>query len=311
MTTSTAKTAEEWEQLVSRSFVPLACDTISPDFVGAIDEFKPSPAIKVMRVQSQATIVRRTPRLASRAVSDDIHISLQLRSTGTVHQGEHSMKVRPGTIVLYKTNKPYLLDYSEPNQNQIVVQISRRALGLSARNIDDACARIGVGETGAKHVFASYLTELMKQSIRLGTSEILDMAHVAGELASSMIKSTLSTGRVVPETSRALFVTIQEFIRENAASPALTLDEIAHEHYISRRKLFDLFSEFDHTPASYMRQERLNLAAEALMTNTRPISYIAYSSGFVDVTTFARAFKKQYGCAPRDWRRMVAARDLS
>ena len=57
------------------------------------------------------------------------------------------------------------------------------------------------------------------------------------------------------------------------------------------------------TPAAYLRSVRLAAAAETLV-QPRPvrITEIAYACGFNDPLTFSRAFRREYGVTPREWR---------
>ena len=59
------------------------------------------------------------------------------------------------------------------------------------------------------------------------------------------------------------------------------------------------------SPAAFLRSERLRVAAR-LLTDPRQagrtVEQIGYAAGFEDPTTFTRAFRRAYGCAPREWR---------
>ncbi|HIY65643.1 MAG TPA: helix-turn-helix domain-containing protein [Candidatus Agrococcus pullicola] len=83
---------------------------------------------------------------------------------------------------------------------------------------------------------------------------------------------------------------------------------MAREHFVSRRRLYQVFEEVGLSPATFLRTERLKFA-ERLLTSSQDttIEWIAYESGFRDTTTFTRAFKRMFGCTPRDWRAMGSA----
>lgn len=305
MVVAIARSADEWEALASHSFVPLVCDVMAPAFLGSIDTLRLTNAVSISSVRSEATVVTRTPRLAASSDTDSLHLSLQLHSKGRISQGGKTVEVPPGSLAIYETNKPYRLDYSEPNQGQIVVRMSRTSLGLSARLIADACGRIIVQESSPKKVFFSYVSSLAQQGVDFTEIDSGDFSRVATELAATMIAASYAGDAVVPGSPYALMVTIQSFIRENLISQDLTLDAIAHEHFISRRKLYDLFSQIDTTPAAFLRQERLKFAARMISApdaNGQTITGIAYACGFMDTTTFTRAFRKQFGCSPSEWR---------
>jgi AraC-like DNA-binding protein len=56
-------------------------------------------------------------------------------------------------------------------------------------------------------------------------------------------------------------------------------------------------------PASQLiRSLRLQRAADLLKQNAGTVAEIAYQTGFSDQAHFARSFKKQFGCAPSEFR---------
>lgn len=96
------------------------------------------------------------------------------------------------------------------------------------------------------------------------------------------------------------------FIRAHLNSPMLTPDNLARAHFISRRKLYEIFEKAGEGPADFIRRERIQAAARALEQNdTLPIASIAFDVGFADVTTFTRAFRRYFGATPTDWRRRL------
>jgi AraC-like DNA-binding protein len=304
MGVKTAATAEEWQDLASQSFVPLECETPSPLFRASLEDIRLAPGMTVCRVRSDSAVITRTPRLAARAGSDDLHISVQVRSSGRIHQGSRSVAVDPGAVAVYATDQPYRLDYSTPGQRLMVVQVSRAELGLPERSIDSAVEAIGVADTPARRVFRSYLRSVVSTHGELDTRTRSDFARVTADLAASMLRSSAAGRQILPASSESLLYTIRSFVRARAGSADLTIDEIAQAHYISRRKLYDLFAQIQTTPSAYLREQRLQSAARML---TEPggrdsIAAIALQCGFADVTTFARTFRKRFGMTPRDWR---------
>lgn len=57
------------------------------------------------------------------------------------------------------------------------------------------------------------------------------------------------------------------------------------------------------TAAGWLRQTRLRLAADLLREGIKTVAAVAAASGFADPDSFARAFRRQYGRTPREWRR--------
>jgi transcriptional regulator GlxA family with amidase domain len=93
-------------------------------------------------------------------------------------------------------------------------------------------------------------------------------------------------------------------VRKHLADPELRVEELARRHHVSVRRAYSLFERIGTTPGAYLREQRL-LAAQAMLTDPRglAISSIAAAVGFRDLSTFERAFRRQYGTTPAGWRR--------
>jgi AraC family transcriptional regulator, positive regulator of tynA and feaB len=84
----------------------------------------------------------------------------------------------------------------------------------------------------------------------------------------------------------------------------LTARRIAERSGVSTRYVQLMFAEMGTTPSSYIRSRRLDHAAQ-LLTRTRrdaAITAIAFDSGFNDLSTFCRVFRRKFGIAPGDYR---------
>ncbi|MBE1878997.1 AraC family transcriptional regulator [Myceligenerans pegani] len=297
-----AEHADSWETLVSECFVPLRCARFEPAFSGRMEHTPLDDSLSVSLATSSGHCSERTERLAARAAGDDLHISLQRSSTGTVSQGGRSASVRPGSVVVYATDRPYYVDYSRPGQQQLLVQVSRSSLGLPERMVEAATDRLAVPggqQEAAVHNLFSYVATLPD-----GAGPPL-VADVTRDLARVMVRTSFGDGPVVPRTSGGLRHTIREFLRAHATMPGLDIDHVARSHFVSRRRLYQVFEQVGLTPAAFLRSERLRVAARLLTDASvaaRTVEQVAYASGFDDVGTFTRAFRREHGCTPREWR---------
>jgi AraC-like DNA-binding protein len=260
--------------------------------------------VSVSLVSTSGTSADRTESLAHRAHSDDQHQSLQRSSSGTVVAGGGSTAVRPGSVTVYATDRPYYLDYSPTDQQQLIVQVSRASLGLPRTMVEDAMRRLalpgGWRAPAARNLF-SYVDSLPDGA----TAEVGDTVR---DLAAVMIRSSFGEGSSVPRTSRGLRHAVQEYLRVNATTRGLDMDAVAREHFVSRRRLYQVFEVVGLSPASVLRGERLRIAERLLRdAPDRTVEWVAYESGFSDLTTFTRAFRRANGVTPREWRRGSAA----
>lgn len=85
-----------------------------------------------------------------------------------------------------------------------------------------------------------------------------------------------------------------------------TLDLLAHEVSMSRSSLAERFTSFvGMPPIGYLTQWRLQLAARMLQDGTKSVAQAAAVVGYQSESAFHRAFKRQVGVAPGEWRRRL------
>ena len=306
MVTFEATSADEWQDVVSGCFIPLSCQSFAPSFRALMDYTRLSPSLSVSRLATDGTTVERSARLAAKADTDDLHLSLQQGSTGQVTQGGRSVPVRPGSVTTYATDAPYRQDYSRPEQRQLIIQVSRRSLRLPGRMLDDACQRLLVPASTASQLLFDYVDRMAD----FGSVNTAEVANVTLDLAETMIHGSFASGRVMPRTPRGMLETIRDHVQRNFTSPSLTIEALAGTHFMSRRRLYQLFDDVGESPAELIRSRRLEHAAHLLTQEgetSATVSEVSERSGFADATTFARAFRRKYGVNPSEFRPHVAA----
>lgn len=86
--------------------------------------------------------------------------------------------------------------------------------------------------------------------------------------------------------------------------PNVTLDSVADHLGIDRYALSRLFTaELGLSFTRYLRLLRVEKAKEQLVTTSRSLMPIASGCGFGSLRSFERAFREQYGCSPREYRK--------
>jgi len=90
---------------------------------------------------------------------------------------------------------------------------------------------------------------------------------------------------------------------ENNLYNNLSLEQMAYICHMSLSTFKRAFKKtFNDTPARYIKQRRLAAAKKRLLTTKDSITEIAFSLGFMDVSTFSDNFNKKYGCSPSKYR---------
>lgn len=93
-----------------------------------------------------------------------------------------------------------------------------------------------------------------------------------------------------------------QFIHEHYAEK-ITVAEIAQCASISESECLRCFrSTIQRTPNQYLRQYRIQQAANLLVSTEEKISVIAHACGFEDLSFFAKTFRELKGRSPSDYR---------
>jgi AraC-like DNA-binding protein len=86
-----------------------------------------------------------------------------------------------------------------------------------------------------------------------------------------------------------------------------TVDHLAARVALSRSTLSKRFTNFvGEPPMQYLMKWRLSIAANALRRSNEVIARIAARNGYESEESFSRAFKREYGVSPAQWRRALA-----
>lgn len=87
----------------------------------------------------------------------------------------------------------------------------------------------------------------------------------------------------------------------------LSLDTLAEKFYVSKYHIAHIFKDtFGISIHQYIMKKRLALCKEALLSNDS-ITQVYSSFGFGDYSSFYRAFKKEYGDSPKDYKKKHTA----
>ena len=92
------------------------------------------------------------------------------------------------------------------------------------------------------------------------------------------------------------------FIQQNY-SRAIGVEETARQAGVSRSYLYRAFQEaFGCSPNEYLTRYRLQRAAQLLRHSALPVAAVATSVGFEDPYYFSRAFRREMGMSPTEYR---------
>lgn len=94
-----------------------------------------------------------------------------------------------------------------------------------------------------------------------------------------------------------------QYIEQNYSNDMLCPAQIAEHFHLSEKYLYTVFKESTgRSPASYILQKRMKVAAELLLTTDMTVQEISSSVGFNNFSTFHKAFKREYATTPGQFR---------
>lgn len=130
----------------------------------------------------------------------------------------------------------------------------------------------------------------------------------AGVLASAVKETAfLTVSGLVPEPARGGGRSWHALTRavEDRLPAAPTAEELAADLSVSVRTVYQVFADNGTTVRGYIRQRRLARAREELLDPRRDdsVATTARRWGFADQSTFAKAFRRQYGRTPSEVKR--------
>ena len=96
---------------------------------------------------------------------------------------------------------------------------------------------------------------------------------------------------------------MQDYIGENLSCPeGITMAKLAEVSLFSPWHSYRLFKEYTGlTPAEYIRKMRLSQSAMRLKDGELKVIDCALDNGFGSADGYTRAFRREYGCNPRDY----------
>lgn len=209
----------------------------------------------------------------------------------------------------YPVIKDNHIDY-----NRIVIRLSKEYMNLLAKIDENIDYSFKICEERKNCLVRLYNTTI--QSLLTAVIMLLDEANsnkmgkslsCYSSMANLLVhfnRSVYFQGSFEMSThAESIIDDVVKYIYNNATKN-LNLEEIASEFHLSRYYLSHLFKKkMGISIYDYVIQRRMILAKNNILSNI-PISEVAELCGFKDYAGFYRAFKKEYGLSPRDFKKL-------
>lgn len=182
----------------------------------------------------------------------------------------------------------------EDDENQVKEFLQQKPLDLSSRHdFAAAYSKLPVFSLEKLSASAEVLSTLSAYYLPSILNE--EEAKPAKEPADQAKKHARSK----KEIKQAL-----KYIQKHIHQP-VTLEEVAGHVYLSPYYFSKLFKkETGETFVSFVNRQKMNLAKDMLANDDLPVSYIAHSLGFREISYFSKVFKRYYQTTPTSYRAM-------
>lgn len=264
--------------------------------------------LTVCSISSNAVTVERTPALARDGLVPSIFLGLQLAGSSLVVQGGREAVLKPGELVMCHSTAPYtLVDPDGIRQHFFRIPIA--ALGLPHDVIRQVCATTLSPGHPIADLVATYLHRLASRPDIYTHPDADAVSHPSIALVRALITTHLDANAPGQESLHAtLRLRILEYVRARLGDPRLNAGQIAAEHHISVRHLYNVLAAGGISLGAWIRDQRLegsrqDLARPELRSLT--IATVARRWGYTDPSSFGRVFRTAYELSPREWRALA------
>lgn len=290
----------EFADELSRSFLPLTTTRkTAGDFWSRMSIARVGDSVVSEISASEHAVTREKPDELDDSTRS-LKVECLLRGTGTLVQDDREAHLKPGSIVIYDTSRPYCLEHAE-EMRTLVLMVKMRRLDITASMlrsitaVDLSCAG-GVSDIVSSYLqsFSGRLSLLNRRSGRRVIDSMVDCV-------SGLLSDHLGVAHAAVDAHAALLQAVYDYIEAHLDDPCLTLPQIAAAHFVSVRHLHAVFDRDGVTIAAWIRDRRLQRCHNDLtdpQLAQLPVSAIASRWCFSDQAHFTKLFKSTYGVTP-------------
>ncbi|MBB4000689.1 helix-turn-helix domain-containing protein [Aureimonas pseudogalii] len=212
-----------------------------------------------------------------------------------------------GDTICMDTSRPFRLLNNSSRYIFIIVPRDKFPQALLRNSWLHGSVLRGVGS----RLLSSHLNALLsclpslvrKEALRLTPATVSLLLAAMGETEDSMLPIAFPRS-----TQPALQLRVERHIERNLSSPDLVPDAISRDLNIPRSSLYRAFTALGGL-SNYIQTRRLDVACALLFhpEEHRSIREIAETLGFDNTSTFSNAFRRRFGCSPREARSRKSA----
>lgn len=304
-TVHTSRQLRAWREIMSDVYYSVDISRPEPHLRGHLREVEIGN-VSVTRFDSDQQRVFRTREKIAEGPDDSYVFIMPQREKMFYSQLGRSGYVAAGDYILVNTSEFYELSCPD-NFVNYTVKLPGASLRQRIPDLDDhLCCRLPMNREMAQIALALAI----KAAATLSKSPAAGHADAIGQRVEDFIAMVIECEdtSALGQEKRSRFLLrqrISQDIRLRVADADLNPRAIAERNGISLSYLHRVFNEHGTTVASYILDQRLQLAYEKLTNSSGPlltVSEVAYSVGFKSASHFCKAFAARFHMTPSEVR---------
>jgi AraC-like DNA-binding protein len=296
---------EAWTELATKAHVPTIVDSSHrANFMARIDSLE----LGIMRLSRLShPPLRARGTAAVRPFPDVLLLSHVTQGRMMARSPDRVLIAQAGSIVVIDPSRPSTV-VNPVDMNHTVLQIETAALGLTPAQIAALSAFPMTADRSVGGLVAHILDDLLRNGDQYPPAVVVQLTSTLIDLLGTAARTPGRTETVAPASlpERSRLLHIYAFMRQRLADPGLTPQMVAAAHAISLRQLNRILEEDGQSPSDWIRRQRLGRCRRDLLDLTMasvPVAAIGSRWGFADPVTFNRAFRREFGLPPGEYRR--------
>ena len=296
-----------WAEMATKAHISTLVDSSHwSNFYASLEAYD-FGVLKVSTMTHPPLRAWRTPAIVRNEDPDVLLVSHITAGRMVFSGGRHDVTAPAGSLLVIDTSVPGTVVNDVP-VSDTVMHFPTSMLGVRRAEVAALMSQALPAAGGIGGLVTYVLRDLVEHGstyepavVAQLTDTVIDLLSAAARMAKGGSRATRSA---VPERARLL--QIYAFIRQNLDDPRLTPEQVALAHGISVRQLNRLLHDEGSSPADWIRCQRLLRCRRELVDPAlaaEPVADVGARWGFPDPVTFSRAFKREYGMPPGEYRR--------
>lgn len=304
-----SRRAEAWESALDQSHLPWRLTAEPAEGFGAQLSMRQFDGYRLIRCACDATRGSRTLNEIARTEGRALSLLHLRQGQEAITIADSEIVLHAGDLVLWDSERR--MTFEVPGRlEKLTLMFPHTALTSIFPNAEDYVGRVITRRRGLSTLLTQYLDAIEQEMWTMSTDDLTAAMKPTMDLLATVL--TMES-RLPRQSLRTLTLNrIQHYIISNLADPALNPQTIAGGNGITPRYLHHLFEDVGTSVSNWIKTRRLERCRDDIhcsQATGRSITEVAYAWGFNNPSHFSKAFKKQFGLSPRDYRRRAAAED--